>query len=275
MTYGAASVNAGASTNNSPATATDNGSITGYAVQSAGTYTGTISVNASGVVSISNAAPIGSHTITIRATDNCGATTDATFTLSVNNTAPTITAGAALSRSQGNAGTVSTIATVSDAETPVGSLTVTATTVPAGLTLTNIQNTNGTITANVAASCSAAAGDQSVVLQVSDGSLTNTATLTVTVTVPAANHLAFGIQPSGALTGATISPAVTVQVLNQCNLLMTSATNNITLGIGNNAGGGTLSGMLTKAAVSGVATFSNLSINKAGTGYTMTAAVAD
>ncbi len=56
LTYGAASVNAGASTTNSPTTASDNGSISGYAVQSKGTYTGTITVNASGVVSISNAA---------------------------------------------------------------------------------------------------------------------------------------------------------------------------------------------------------------------------
>ena len=85
LSYGAASASAGGSTINSPATATDNGSITGYAVQSQGTYTGTISVSASGLVSISNAAPVGSHTITIRATDNCNATKDASFTLTVNN----------------------------------------------------------------------------------------------------------------------------------------------------------------------------------------------
>ena len=39
--------------------------------------------NVTGIVSISNATPAGSHTITIRATDNCGAITDATFTLNV------------------------------------------------------------------------------------------------------------------------------------------------------------------------------------------------
>ena len=37
----------------------------------------TISVNSAGVVSISNAQPVGTHTITIRATDNCSVTTDA------------------------------------------------------------------------------------------------------------------------------------------------------------------------------------------------------
>ena len=54
-----------------PATASDNGAITGFALQSQGTYTGTISVNsATGVVSLSNAGPIGTQTITVRATDN-------------------------------------------------------------------------------------------------------------------------------------------------------------------------------------------------------------
>jgi len=37
-------------------------------------------------------------------------------------------------------------------------------------------------------------------------------------------------------------------------------------------GGGTLSGTTTLSAVSGVATFSNLSIDKSGAGYTLTAA---
>jgi hypothetical protein len=52
-----------------------------------------ISVDTSGVVSITNACPGGTHTITIRATDNCGGaggTTDATFTLTVNDTQPPV-----------------------------------------------------------------------------------------------------------------------------------------------------------------------------------------
>src|SRR4029079_14136477 len=44
----------------------DNGSLSSIAVQSHGTYTGTISVNnTTGVVSVSNAAPAGSHTIVV------------------------------------------------------------------------------------------------------------------------------------------------------------------------------------------------------------------
>ncbi|HEX9005557.1 MAG TPA: putative Ig domain-containing protein, partial [Blastocatellia bacterium] len=85
LTYSNASVLTGGSQNISPATGpSDNGSVTTIAVQDMGTYTGGISVNnLTGVISISAAAPSGTHTITIRATDQCGAFTDATFTLTV------------------------------------------------------------------------------------------------------------------------------------------------------------------------------------------------
>ena len=54
---------------------------------------------------------------------------------------------------------------------------------------------------------------------------------------------------------------------------VTTDTSTVTVAIANNAGGGTLSGTLTKAAVAGVANFSGngLKIDKIGTGYTLTA----
>jgi hypothetical protein len=192
LAYSNVSVNGGASTTNSPTTVTDNGTINSYAVQSQGTYTGTISVNSSGVVSISNAAPIGNHTITIRATDNCGAFADASFTLTVNNTAPAFTPAAAISRQQGSPGGAAvTVGTVNDAQTAAGSLTVTqiAGGTATGITVSGITNTNGTITAVVAASCTATAG--TVRFQVSDGSLTATGDLTVNVTANTAPTLAY------------------------------------------------------------------------------------
>jgi hypothetical protein len=89
LTYSPASLAVGGSTTINPATGpADNGSIASIVVQSQGTYTGTISVNSSGVVSISNATPYGSHTITMRATDNCGAITDATLALNLTDTVP-------------------------------------------------------------------------------------------------------------------------------------------------------------------------------------------
>jgi len=48
--------------------------------------------------------------------------------------------------------------------------------------VTNIVNTNGTITADVAAGCNASTGSNSVVLKVSDGDKSSTGNLTVNVT---------------------------------------------------------------------------------------------
>jgi len=83
--------------------------------------------------------------------------------------------------------------------------------------------------------------------------------------------LAFTTQPSNVVAGASIAPAVQVSVEDASGNVVTTAANSITMAIGTNAGSGTLSGTLTVAASSGVATFSNLSINKAGTGYTLSA----
>ena len=82
----------GASTINPATGPADNGSVASIVVQSAGTYTGNLSVNnTTGVISISNAAPVGAHIITIRAKDYCDANTDASFTLNVNKADQTIT----------------------------------------------------------------------------------------------------------------------------------------------------------------------------------------
>ncbi len=200
VTYAAASVIAGSSTSNATTSATDNGSITGYAVQSQGTYTGTISVNVSGLVSISNAKPAGTHTITIRATDNCGATTDATFTLTITNTSPTIAAQAGTTRQKGAAASNSQIATVNDSESGANGVTVTvngsSSATVSGVTVSNIVNSGGTVTASIAATCGAS--NASFTLTASDGhAATATATLNVTVT---------GITLSSLVNGLTFIP---------------------------------------------------------------------
>ena len=68
---------------NPAAVPTDNGTIVSYSLN-VGTYTGGSSVNQmTGAVTFTGAQPVGNHMITVTATDNCGATTPATFTLSV------------------------------------------------------------------------------------------------------------------------------------------------------------------------------------------------
>ncbi|MDQ1591371.1 MAG: hypothetical protein QOG71_1998, partial [Pyrinomonadaceae bacterium] len=125
------------------------------------------------------------------------------------NASPAITAGATLTRQQGTAASNSTIATVSDAETAAGSLVVTATTVPSGLIVSNIVNTNGTVTADVAADCTATVGANTVGLTVTDGAgATATASLTVNVSANTAPTLTYANPAPISFGGATdVNPA--------------------------------------------------------------------
>src|SRR5437870_11392370 len=91
------------------------------------------------------------------------------------------------------------------------------------------------------------------------------------ITPGTANQLAFTVQPTNTLAGATMSPAVRLPALDPAENPVPSFTGSVTVALGNNSGGSTLSGTTTVAAVNGVATFVDLSLNKAGTGYTLTA----
>ena len=83
--------------------------------------------------------------------------------------------------------------------------------------------------------------------------------------------LAFDQQPSNTNAASGITPAVSVKVRDANGNIVATSVLPITLAIGTNPGGGTLSGTLTQNAVNGIASFPGLSINKAGTGYTLTA----
>src|SRR5438045_1522263 len=79
------------------------------------------------------------------------------------------------------------------------------------------------------------------------------------------------VEPSTTAAGAVITPAVQVTAQDAQGNTATGFTGNVTVAIGTNPSTGTLGGTLTHAAVDGVATFANLSIDKVGTGYTLTA----
>ena len=88
-----------------------------------------------------------------------------------------------------------------------------------------------------------------------------------------ATHLIFTAQPVNTTAGAVITPAVEVTALDAGNNTATGFVGNVTVAIGTNPGGPstTLSGTKVVAAVGGVASFSTLSINNTGNGYTLTA----
>ncbi len=141
-------------------------------------------------------------------------------------------------------------------------------------TATSITFTNGVSNVNGATLIAYKAESASV--DVSDGSINSTGDsaydLDLTVDPAAANNLAFLQQPSNAVAGASISPAVTVQVRDIYNNLKTNdSSTSVSITIGTNPGSGILSGAASTAVVNGIATFSGLSIDEAGAGYTLNA----
>jgi hypothetical protein len=115
------------------------------------------------------------------------------------------------------------------------------------------------------------AGSRTVTVTDTANSAT-TGSATVTIAPAAASTLVFSQQPTNAAVGVAITPAVTVRVLDAYgNLVSGDNTDQVTVALGINPGGGTLGGTTTVIVSGGVATFGNLSINNAGSGYTLTA----
>src|SRR5262249_44695898 len=86
--------------------------------------------------------------------------------------------------------------------------------------------------------------------------------------------LAFGVQPTDAVAGQALSPAVTVQVLDQFDNLVTTDGRDVTLALGSNPGGGGRAAWTAGAASGGVATFGDITVDKTGSGYTLSATAA-
>jgi len=101
-----------------------------------------------------------------------------------------------------------------------------------------------------------------------------TATSTVTVAAGAPSQLAFDTQPSNADAGVSIAPDITVRVLDDFGNLRTDYTSAVSLTI--ESGTGTdgaafVSAPVSINAVGGIATFSAVQIDSAGTAYQLRA----
>jgi len=108
-------------------------------------------------------------------------------------------------------------------------------------------------------------------LVASSAGLTDGTSSAFDVSAGAAARLAFSTQPTNTRSHQPITPAVGVTVEDAYGNVVTSPALNVTLGLGSNPSSGTLKGTLTAPTLSGVATFANLSIDKKGDGYTLTA----
>jgi hypothetical protein len=88
-------------------------------------------------------------------------------------------------------------------------------------------------------------------------------------------HFVFTGQPTTTLPLVAMQPPVRVAAVDALGNTVTSFTGSVTIAIGHNGGlltPGTLSGTKTVTAVNGVATFSDLSIDQPGNGYTLVVA---
>jgi hypothetical protein len=100
------------------------------------------------------------------------------------------------------------------------------------------------------------AGTDLFEVRVSDGTASTTKPYEVTI-IPVATELRFTTQPSGSVSGVALTGQPVVKATDASGNVDTTFTGNVTLAVG--SGAGTLSGTLTKAAVAGVATFTDIS----------------
>jgi hypothetical protein len=165
------------------------------------------------------------------------------------------------------------VATVTDQDgSPVPGITITFAAPGSGANVTFPNGATATTGANgrasVAVSANTVAGGPFTVTT-SIGGVTTPAGFSLTNTPAAADHLAFAVQPSNVPTGAAISPAVQVQLLDRYgNLLSGDNTDQVTVAVASGPGGFTAGSTTTVTASGGVATFSNLVLNTRGT-YTL------
>ncbi|HZI22909.1 MAG TPA: hypothetical protein VFD76_10345, partial [Gemmatimonadales bacterium] len=108
-------------------------------------------------------------------------------------------------------------------------------------------------------------------LQATATGLSKTTSSAFDVTAGTATQLAFGTEPGTTVAGHQISPAVKVRALDALGNLVPGFTGSVSIALGSNPVGGTLSGTTPITAVGGVATFFDLSLDKTGTGYTLMA----
>jgi subtilase family serine protease len=87
---------------------------------------------------------------------------------------------------------------------------------------------------------------------------------------PLATQVQFTTEPANGTTGGTLA-SIVVSVENASGKVVPGNASAVTLKFANNPTGATLGGTLTRNAVNGSATFNNITVSQAGTGYTLTA----
>ncbi|MBI4419336.1 MAG: Ig-like domain-containing protein [Gemmatimonadetes bacterium] len=245
---------------NNPGGGTLGGTTTVAAVSGVATFS-TLSIDKAGT----------GYTLVATAGALAGATS-ATFDIvagTVSGTRSTLTASPTSITASSGSSTSTVTVTARDAhDNPIAGASVSLAATGSGNTLSPASGTtdaNGVFTATFS---STKAETKTLSATINGVGVSQTASVTVTAS---ATLLAFTVQPTSTAAGATITPAVQVSAQDEFGNTATDFAGDVTVTIGTNPGGGTLAGTTTVAASGGVATFSTLSIDKTGTGYTLTA----
>lgn len=164
---------------------------------------------------------------------------------------------------QDNAGNVATLFPLD--------VTVAIGTNPGGGTLSGTKTVTATNGVATFSDLNINAGGTGYTLTASTSGLTDGTSAAFTITPGAASTLTFTVQPTNTDPGAAITPAVRVAARDIYGNVATSFTGSVTVALGANPAGGTLSGTTTVSAVAGIATFADLSIGTDGSGYTLAA----
>ena len=99
-----------------------------------------------------------------------------------------------------------------------------------------------------------------------------TANFTINVTPSSAKQLLFNQQPTNVSANGVINPAVTIKVVDAYGNVVTNDNSRfVSIAFGANPTGAALAGTTRVQVTAGIATFSNLSINKAGTAFKLVA----
>jgi hypothetical protein len=152
----------------------------------------------------------------------------------------------------------------SSAGTPTGNVTVSDGTVSCIGTVAAGSCTLTPTTAGVNTLTATYTGDANFIASTSAG-------VAHTVNPGTASVLTFTVQPSNTQANATITPAVQVTASDAFGNVATGFTGSVTIAIGTDPSllNAQLSGTLAVTAALGVASFSDLSINQIGDGYTL------
>jgi hypothetical protein len=105
-------------------------------------------------------------------------------------------------------------------------------------------------------------------LSVSSSGLTGSTTSALTVTPAAATQLVITQEPPSSV-ALNAGFGLIVVIEDAYGNVVTSANNTVNLALANNPTGAKLGGTLSVKAKNGVATFSGLTLNKRGSGYTL------